>query len=517
MVMAARQGFVFIVLSGLLAIALAGCLGGDDAASFKPTGRTVELDVWVEDHTQTVYPGLEGLFWAFCVRARAGSEDVVRYMATGSPCSVPGPEIRVQQGDRVIAYFENPHGFPHTIHWHGQHVPHDADGVPGVTQDTVVTGGSYTYDFIASRPGTQMYHCHVDTQHHVFMGLYGSLIVEPQNQKTEPKVDRDYTLVISHADRAHLDVAGGDPHGGEPGGEDVPDAAMGSGEPGKQNAPFNPNFDVFMFNGQSYPETVRNPATLHKVKEGETVRLRFVNIGFFTETMHLHGHEMLETHKDGLPLSKGARYLVDTLAIAPGERYDVVFKAEHPGTWVLHTHMPHHVTNDQQYPGGMKTKLVYEGLDHVMFELAELPGGQPSRPAGPAHGTAPDDYDRTVSGSFMGLFFRTHYEFPVESTRIMRVLLTLELEHTTPVPTPFDFLELSVVGMDDDVLATARVDMEDPQATVLLEEVPRAGTFLAKLDGQGVGAGYRLQIQVEYEADEDDPDCVEPHRSLGHC
>src|SRR5207248_2810597 len=57
--------------------------------------------------------------------------------------TVPGPELRVTQGDRVRVTLVNNLDAPTTIHWHGLAVPGAEDGVPGVTQDAVAPGHSY--------------------------------------------------------------------------------------------------------------------------------------------------------------------------------------------------------------------------------------------------------------------------------------------------------------------------------------------------------------------------------------
>ena len=115
---------------------------------------------------------------------------------------IPGPEIRVKQGDRIIVHFKNelPEDYPSTIHWHGIELNNKSDGTP-VTQDTVPAGGSYTYDFTVPRGGNYWYHPHVRGSQVVNAGLYGSLIVKQPvendlvKENILPKTDR--TLVLS--------------------------------------------------------------------------------------------------------------------------------------------------------------------------------------------------------------------------------------------------------------------------------------------------------------------------------
>ena len=78
--------------------------------------------------------------------------------------SVPGPELRVAQGDRVRVTLVNHLPAATTLHWHGLGVPNAEDGVAGVTQDAVPPGHSFTYEFVAREAGAYWYHSHQDTE-----------------------------------------------------------------------------------------------------------------------------------------------------------------------------------------------------------------------------------------------------------------------------------------------------------------------------------------------------------------
>jgi hypothetical protein len=90
--------------------------------------------------------------------------------------TVPGPEIRVTQGDRVKVLLKNELPYPTTIHWHGILVPNNMDGVPDMTQATVPPGGSFTYEFTAEPAGTYWYHSHVQTDAQMLAGLCAPFI-----------------------------------------------------------------------------------------------------------------------------------------------------------------------------------------------------------------------------------------------------------------------------------------------------------------------------------------------------
>ncbi len=96
---------------------------------------------------------------------------------------VPGPEIRVKQGDSVIVHFVNNLSGPASIHWHGIELNNFSDGT-GVTQDEVMPGGTYEYNFIVPRPGVYWYHSHMMPTNPEFKGVYASLIVTSPDEQT---------------------------------------------------------------------------------------------------------------------------------------------------------------------------------------------------------------------------------------------------------------------------------------------------------------------------------------------
>ena len=107
--------------------------------------------------------------------------------------SVPGPEIRVRQGDRLRINVENGLAEGTTIHWHGMRVPNAMDGVPHLTQRPIGPGETFAYEFTCVDAGTFWYHPHQRGFEQVGRGLYGPLIVE----EPEPiRVDRDITWVL---------------------------------------------------------------------------------------------------------------------------------------------------------------------------------------------------------------------------------------------------------------------------------------------------------------------------------
>lgn len=210
---------------------------------------------------------------------------------------IPGPEIRVDLGDKVEIVLHNELQEPTTLHLHGMIVPNDMDGVPAITQDAIMPGESFTYRFTARNPGSNMYHSHFNAVEQVPSGLLGAFIVDDPN---DPKVDADYTMVLN-------------------------DGPLG-----------------FTLNGKSFPAT--EPLVVAK---GDIVRIRYMNEGLQIHPMHLHGLPQKVIAKDGHRLKHP--YVADTLLVGPGERYDVLVKATEKGVWAYHCHVLSHAEG----PNGM--------------------------------------------------------------------------------------------------------------------------------------------------------------------
>ncbi len=221
---------------------------------------------------------------------------------------VPGPEIRVRQGDKLRVNVHNEMAQSTAVHFHGALVPNAMDGVPYVTQPPIKTGETFAYEFTARNPGSHMYHSHHNAAEQVTRGLLGAFIIEPADASQEPAADADYTLVLN-------------------------DTTLG-----------------FTLNGKSFPYTQPILAKL-----GDRVRIRYMNEGLLIHPMHLHGLPQRVFAKDGWPLPQP--YLCDTLNIAPGERYDVIVECSEPGAWAFHCHV---LTHAESAHGmfGMVTALV---------------------------------------------------------------------------------------------------------------------------------------------------------------
>ncbi len=248
---------------------------------------------------------------------------------------VPAPLFHVKEGDEVSVTLTNLTALPHTIHWHGllQKGTWKHDGVPGVTQEAIKPGDSFTYEFVAEPAGTMWYHCHVNVNEHVVMrGMWGPFIVERKKPlPIEKKVTKDFVLMFSDWASAWAFKPG---YGGVPG--DV--------------------YDYFTINGKAYPDS--QPI---RVKKGDFIRLRLIGAGDFVHSIHIHGHVFKVAFKDGHPLPNP--YDADTIMVGPGERYDVFIEADNPGIWMVHDHVDSHTLNGDRPMGGIMTVIEYEEID----------------------------------------------------------------------------------------------------------------------------------------------------------
>lgn len=114
---------------------------------------------------------------------------------------------------------------------------------------------------------------------------------------------------------------------------------------------YNRNLDfLYTLNGEVFPNT-----PMLMVKEGDLVKTTIVNRGNVEHPMHLHGHHVLVLSRNGKP-STGSPWWSDTLAVLPGETYEVAFAANNPGLWMDHCHNLVHAA------AGMTMHLMYEGV-----------------------------------------------------------------------------------------------------------------------------------------------------------
>ena len=108
--------------------------------------------------------------------------------------TIPGPLIRLREGQEVTLRVMNLLKEDSSIHWHGILLPAHMDGVPGVSFGGIAPGTTFTYRFPVKQSGTYWYHSHSGGQE--LQGMYGAMILDPI--EPEPfQYDRDYVVILS--------------------------------------------------------------------------------------------------------------------------------------------------------------------------------------------------------------------------------------------------------------------------------------------------------------------------------
>ncbi|WP_083561073.1 multicopper oxidase domain-containing protein [Oceanococcus atlanticus] len=320
-----------------------------------------------------IYPGL----WVFSPKTRGMATTDFLSNKAHAVLRLPSPVIRVEQGDEVTIILENSHYFPHTIHLHGIDHPFlqsdgsGNDGVPMVSEMPVLPGQAKRYRLAPRHPGTFFYHCHVQPQTHILMGLAGMIVVEknqPNNRlqtlnigagrvrhrsaASRESYDREFDLHYQEMDhRLHSLI------------QETDQPALLAKRMNREYkiAERTPNY--YLVNGRSFPLSLRE--SLVVVAPNERIKLRVLNSGASTNYLHPHGHKPTVTHLDGVPLDQPITR--DVIAIGPAQRVDLdLITADDgrhsygQGVWLMHDHHEPAVTTNGINPGGDVSMIVYE-------------------------------------------------------------------------------------------------------------------------------------------------------------
>lgn len=227
---------------------------------------------------------------------------------------VPGPAIRVVEGDKVRVNVTNNLPESTAVHWHGLIVPNNMDGVPYVTQPPIKPGETFTYEFTIQEgnAGSHMYHSHHNSAKQVTMGLLGAFIVEEATPDPVREHDVEWICVLNDG-----------PIGG------------------------------YSINGKSFPATQPVVANV-----GDRLLVRYMNEGLMIHPMHLHGMPQTIIAQDGWMLP--TPYKCDTINIAPGQRFDAIVECKDPGLWAFHCHILSHAESDHGMFGMVTVLIINE-------------------------------------------------------------------------------------------------------------------------------------------------------------
>jgi len=320
-----------------------------------------------------IAPGIKPGAWVFAPKSRGMSTVNRENLMANHLLRLPSAPIRVEQGDNVTIILENTHYFPHTIHLHGvDHTYENNDGVPQTSEKMTMPGEQHVYKIKPRHAGTMMYHCHVQVQVHMMMGLQGLFIVEenkPNNwvqtfnvgasKVRHPSVgvledyEQEYDMHYQAIDTSLTDMV------------------QSSNDPRQLAEKMNRVYDItdgtddyFMLNGRSFPYTLRE--SLITVEPNQHTKLRLLNGTVDVVALHTHGHKATITAYDGVDVNPAARITRDVYDFASAQRLDLDLYTKDDGlhsygdgVWLLHDHAERAITTDGINPGGNVSQIVY--------------------------------------------------------------------------------------------------------------------------------------------------------------
>lgn len=259
-------------------------------------GRTVrEFAISAIDHEIEIAPNLRFAAWTYNGR-------------------VPGPTLRVTEGDIVRVEFTNYGSHAHNIHFHGIHSA-AMDGLPGVGE--VAPGESFVYEFEAQPFGCHLYHCHsMPLSRHVHKGLYGAFIVDPDPQRHREFNDVARSRLLGSNENAHWQ-----------------ELLM------VMNA-FDVNFDedneIYAVNSIAHAFS-KKPI---KIDRNRPVRVYLINITEFDPINSFHLHANFFNYFDHGTTLTATSTTIDTVMQCQGQRgiIEFSFADYEPGKYMFHAH-----------------------------------------------------------------------------------------------------------------------------------------------------------------------------------
>ncbi len=328
--------------------------------------------------TYNTAPGIQPGLWVFAPKTSDMATKNFRSRETHYVLRAPSPSLRIEQGDKVNITLENTHYFPHTIHFHGVDHPwrnSKGEDNDGVDHEPVFPGASKTYELNPRHAGTMLYHCHVQTDKHMMMGLNGMIVVEenrPNNwlqtfnigagQVRHPSVavretyDQEYDLHYQSVDNELASII------------------QKHNDPRVINKKMHRDYqingaheDMFLLNGHSFPYTLRDAMIV--AQPNQNIKLRVVNAQNSPIALHIHGHKATITAYDGVTRPPEQQITRDVFDIAPAQREDISLQTQDdglhsygPGLWMFHDHIENGITTNGMSPGGNMAVLAYQSL-----------------------------------------------------------------------------------------------------------------------------------------------------------
>ncbi len=239
---------------------------------------------------------------------------------------VPGPLLRMREGQHVTVDVVNQTDVPEYVHWHGLFVPPEVDGVEEEGTPPVPPHGRRRYQYVARPAGSRWYHSHtaamLDLHRGAYTGQFGFLMVDSANDPGRYDQEvflalREWEYFLSTTDQDEMAPDPTDPMPEKPRKPDLRQDGL------EVNAPLYSINDKILGAGDPL-----------RVQQGQRVLMRLLNASAAQiHRLALPGHKFQVIALDGNPVP--APQPVDVIEIAPGERVDAIVEMNNPGIWIL--------------------------------------------------------------------------------------------------------------------------------------------------------------------------------------
>ena len=239
---------------------------------------------------------------------------------------VPGPLLRVREGQFVTVDVVNDTDVPEYVHWHGLFVPSEMDGAEEEGTPPVPAHGRRRYQFVAKPAGSRWYHSHtaamMDLHRGAYTGQFGFFMIDGANDPGHYDQEvflalREWEYFLSTMDQDEMAPDPNDPMPEKPAKPDLrPDGL-------EVSAPLYSINDKILGAGEPL-----------RVQPGQRVLMHLLNASAAQiHRVALPGHKFQVIALDGNPVPTPQP--VDVIVIAPGERVDAIVEMNNPGVWIL--------------------------------------------------------------------------------------------------------------------------------------------------------------------------------------
>jgi FtsP/CotA-like multicopper oxidase with cupredoxin domain len=250
--------------------------------------------------------------------------------------AVPGPIIRLREGQQTTIKVINDTDVPELVHWHGLFVPPEVDGAMEEGTPMVMPSESASYTFTARPAGTRWYHSHAtagtDLRRSLYSGQFGFFYIEPNDDPG--RYDQEVFIALHHWEPYFVSM------------QDI-----------RQGPPPDNGLEV-AYKAASFNDKALGHGEPVRVRQGQRVLFRLLNASATDDVMlALSGHRFTILALDGNPVPSPRT--VDTLVLAPAERIDAVVEMNNPGIWIFGS------TEDEVRQMGMGVVVEYAGASEA--------------------------------------------------------------------------------------------------------------------------------------------------------